>query len=402
MNEEIKDKNEEEYFIGRDGKEKEPPAKTRTRVKTKLTHSLPAKVTAFFLMVVFVFSAAGCVLGAVAMIYVDFYTQSESRVRQKLFDDMAYNDGWAMLYSYLSGETEYPASYCEDSNIGFEVTVEGVSYFTGNVDRQSALVFEYDYNLDITENSEQFVKDYTVKIYLDESFAHTDKYSFYADIIRIGYGMRYAVYVIGALSVLSSVALFIFLMCAAGHKAGREDIAVRGMAKLPFDLYTGIYTLIVFLVLFAINRMYYGETAWIIAITLGAPALIILATVYFMNFAVRLKLGGWWKNTVIYYLFALSWKIVKALCRAVRAFIRGLPLVWKTALTWCALSLLTFIGLMIYSAGARLLLWFIANILLFPAIIYIALTLRKLQNASAALSDGNLSYQVDTRNALGF
>ena len=125
-----------------------------------------------------------------------------------------------------------------------------------------------------------------------------------------------------------------------------------------------------------------------------------------MTAAGRIKQRTFIKNTVIYRVLKLIWKILcgiwtllKKLHRFNLSLLRGLPLIWKTGLVFCAISLLEllFIAGFGYNPVMLVVLWFIEKLILFPAVLYLALTLRKLQKSGAALASGDLAYHTDTK-----
>ncbi len=125
-----------------------------------------------------------------------------------------------------------------------------------------------------------------------------------------------------------------------------------------------------------------------------------------MSFATRIKLGHWWKNTIIFYALKIAlvvlrkiWHGVCVCFRGVVSFCRGIPLVWKTALGLTTIALIEVLVI----AGAYceedvlLTFWFVKYLVLVPLVLYVALMLRKLQKGGKALASGDLGYQVDTK-----
>lgn len=370
-------------------------------MKKKLTHSLPAKIIAFFLLVITASMILGSALAAFWMVDYEFYTKSENRIKTEIFSEMSRSDGRTLLYSYLRDDTDYINEFCNETNVGFEVLVdsekEDKKIFPNNMNRQTSLVIEHQFDKDEVATVEQFVEEsYTVKIYIDDAFPQTDKYSFSNQVLTLVYSLRYGIWIIGLLSLLSSITLFIFLLCAAGHKAGYEDIVANGDVTMPFDLYLGIYAAAVVTVIAFVNANLYGVESYI-AIALGVPALLILMMLFSINFAVRIKLGRWWENTIFYRLILLTLRILKAVWICIVRLLRNLPLIWKTLILVSAGSLILLLSAMSCNAGHQAMLWLVFNVTLVPFFLYIALVLRKLQKGSEALATGDLSYQVKTR-----
>ena len=73
----------------------QPPAPKR---KKRLTESTAAKVIAFLLMLVMTAVTAGGVLGAVFLYSTDVYVTSETAFKQSMFESIAWDDGFNLLY----------------------------------------------------------------------------------------------------------------------------------------------------------------------------------------------------------------------------------------------------------------------------------------------------------------
>ena len=214
------------------------------------------------------------------------------------------------------------------------------------------------------------------------------------------WGMRYVVYVLAGVSLLLGVLCYIFLLCAAGHRAGREDLTPGFLTSVPFDLLTAVTGLLCALIAWqADETARYSDARLAVLLACGAAlALTLLFTGWCTSLALRVKLGKWWENTVIYRLFRFLW-------RALRALVRGLPLVWRTVLiilVVCFVELWAYFGLDLRrDSEIFLAFWFIEKLLLGGAALWLTLALRRLQKGGAALAAGDLRYQTDVRGMFG-
>ena len=68
-----------------------------------------------------------------------------------------------------------------------------------------------------------------------------------------------------------------------------------------------------------VEAEFWSGIAVILAIVLGAAALAGVFTGWCMSFALRIKLGGWWRNTVIYVALRWAWKVLKKLGGGLRS-----------------------------------------------------------------------------------
>lgn len=92
-------------------------------------------------------------------------------------------------------------------------------------------------------------------------------------------------------------------------------------------------------------------------------------------------------------------RMCKALWRGITALVHSLPLIWKTLLIFVVLSVaeLLVFAVFYWDASWIILAWILEKAIILPAALYLALILKKLQQGSVALADGDLSYQVDTK-----
>lgn len=373
-------------------------------MKTKQwTHRLLAKIIAFFLVVIMACVTVGCVIGAMALIQESFYTRSINEIKEDGFYPIALNAGKVILNNVLNGESQNALTYCDRNNLFAVVSDDnGGQLWSNYKGTHTSWEYTFSYN---TENDDNVKvsegKIYTVKIYINDKFPKQNQLSLLNMLINVGFTLRYWIYIIGILSLVLAIASFVFLMCSAGHKEGQEEVIASGLAKVPLDLLTVLLLIVASIAVSDNNYGYYlyNEITTAIVFAAGFIVSVSVVTAYCMSLAVRIKLGGWWKNTVIYQLGRLIFRGFKTIRPGFSAFVRNLPLVWKTALLLTGITIIEFLAFVICYRETDVLvfLWFLEKIVLVPAILYLALVLRKLQKGSEALAQGDLSYQVDTK-----
>ena len=224
----------------------------------------------------------------------------------------------------------------------------------------------------------------------------------------LAYALRYWVYAIIAAAALMVLACFVFLLCAAGHRPGVEGVRPGWGTKIPLDLLTAAVALVLFWGIQMVVEANFGGIGVVLVVVLGPAILAGVFTGWCMSLALRVKLGGWWRNTVIYVALRWAWKVLKKLGGGLRAAGRGLagllggvPLVGKTVLIFLGLCVLEGLGILVslgffWSWGVLAFLWVLEKILLFLAVLAVALMCRKLLLGGRALAAGDLAYQVDT------
>lgn len=389
-----------------------PPAAPKR--KKKLTESTAAKVTAFLLLVVMTAVTAGGVLGAAFLYSTDVYTTSETAFKQGLFESIAWEDAWNILDD-VSWDGENRAArlegaerYCAERNIAFAAVYDKSDteiWRSGtNTAADSPWKISVTYDLDVSEENV-----YTVELVLDDAFPIDDDYAFANWVADLAYALRYWIYAIIAAAALLTVICFAFLLCAAGHHPGVDGIRPGWGTKIPLDLLTAAVGLGLFLgIQLVVEAGFWSGIAVILGIVLGSAAGAGVFTGWCMSLALRIKLGGWWRNTVIYVALRWAWKVLKKLGSGLRAAGRGLagllggiPLVGKTVLIFLGLCILEGLGILVslgffWSWGVLAFLWVVEKLLLFLAVLAVALMCRKLLLGGRALAAGDLAYQVDT------
>ena len=395
------------------------------KVKLPLTHRTSAKFVAFLLVIIMSILAVGSAIGAIIMIEEELYTRSEWTVKETAMQGLAEVDIVALL-KYLEGGEERAKQYIAERNIASVelVYADGPrhrwSYSTGkeagsmevhgtwyHVNYKGTSDSWYSQFEDYSENH-QVLDTVEATICLTDELTEQDAYFFADHLISLIYALRYWVYGIGFGAAILAIAAFVFLMCASGRKSGCPDAQPGWGTKIPLDLLTAGVLLVAFLMTEVMVEATYFHSAWKQVLALGGMGilLMVIALGWCMSFATRLKLGGWWKNTVICYALRLSWVLLRKLRSGIRwfaggvaALVRGIPLVWKTALCLAAIALIEFCVIVCAFCEEDVLItfWFGKHLVLIPLVLYVALMLRKLQKGGKALASGDLGYQVDTK-----
>ena len=210
--------------------------------------------------------------------------------------------------------------------------------------------------------------------------------------------------VVVTVCALAELLFLVFLARAAGRRVGREETVAGWQEKIPFDLYAAVVlggsAMLVAAAASGTENTFQGFEPIMIAVVLACcAAAYALFLAFWMTLCARVKLGRWWENTVCCWLLRLCRRILRwcwrVLCRAwgaLAGFVRGIPLVWRTAVGCCVIGVLLFALESNHADG--LLLMLIA--LLSVAACLLSMQLRRLQKGGEALAAGDLTSQVDT------
>lgn len=400
----------------------------------RLTGSLVAKVTAFLLMLI---SAAVCAAGAVAC-YVaaeeNMYTSSYTRVLQRGLAGKAHGIAYVMYDLLNNGYKEEAQIYLRELNaevaimryeaiMGYEkALVQDSSQFIwrsyGDAEAQEENGFYSYLYVDIhmpmpvfaeqegVEDSERLDKTYVVRVFFDPGFEKDDEIREVVRLIEALYKARYAVILICAGGAILFVICGIFLLCAAGHRNGREGIVPGLLTGIPFDVLTSGLFVVLMALYYLMEDLFYRNSAYEVLLIVECAIALVLGMLYLGDFAVRVKLGKLWKNTLIFAMLRILWRGLRVLGRGLRALFRmilQIPLVLTTVIVYMAVCILELLTIACFArvSGDGMFLWGLEKLAVFVVVLYIALTCRKLFQASRELAEGHEDYRVDTKYMFG-
>lgn len=380
-----------------------------------LSHRLWAKFLAFILIIFMAAITAGCVLGAYAMVMSGVYTTSEDEMRSDIYGSMADDVAYKVAHFIYTADDEKAAeAYLSGKNVSGAVVYTDNGNISGNSEKvlwtygkayASPSHFTFEYRWDFSEDSEmQFIR---VRLYIPHEPSIRDTLYFVDRALSFAYDMRYAVYVIGILSAIAALASFVFLMYSSGRRNGLTKVQPGWGTWVPADLLTALCggaALFVFLLFdgFLYRLSGLGSAVFCCALIL---ALGVVFLGWCMSMALRLKMDGWWKNTVTYVLLRFSFKIlskigscIKSIFKWVWSAVSYIPLFWKTAAIFSAVSILEFFVIILtwWEHDVLFIFWVLEHIILFLIVMTAAAMMSKLHRAAAAMAGGDLDHKVDT------
>ena len=407
-----------------------------------LTHRTSAKVIAFMLAIIMVIATGVSVVGAFIMIEEELYTTSEWAYKNEAMQNIAEGDVQTLIH-YLTNENAEAGAdnamrYLSDRNIASIEMIfsEGPRKnwgYDGGMKESSTEYSAVWYHMKEKDGVENWYSLYSnhgydveqigtveATIRLADELTQPDTY-YYADLlISVAFALRFWIYAIGGLALILAIACFIFLMCASGRRYGLPEAQPGWGTKIPFDLLTGGVLLAAFLMVQVMVQATYFYSTVEQILTLGGMGitLMVIALGWCMSFATRIKLGGWWKNTLCFYAMRLCWRLLKMLWGGVRVsgagvlhgfrvlghsiltLFRGIPLVRQAIYLYLCFAiaegLLLLLAYVAFYDEGIIVIWTMVRIVLLAVVILYALMLRKLQKGGEALAAGDLSYQVDT------
>ncbi len=397
--------------------------KGRRRGDHRLTGSMAAKVVAFFLLAICSFFG---IVSAVACLYMGtegYYASSLNDVLTEELQGMV-NSVFYEVKDYIElGDTDAAKEICLNKNLDLEL------YFYDDTQTRSVIwttwngyttgittdIFcSFGKRAEVMEINGHKIKpyrEYWFRAYVDPEFPIEDEFQSLAVLVTWGYEFRYLLIGLVAGCIFLCAACFIFLLCAAGHRNGREGIAPSVLTYIYFDVLTGIFAGVLFflaIAAFAIMREIYQYGVGSMSVVVGTAivaamgtAAVVLTTLYFMDIALRLKQGKWWRHTLVYVVLRMLWRVGRFICRGLGALLGKVPLVLTTLTFFLGIAIFDLAVIVFARPQVGVLLWGLEKFFLLNIVMYVAIICKKLLGASRALAEGQENYQVDTSMMLG-
>ena len=387
---------------------------------SKLKSSFAAKAVAVFLLAVMGIVFVGSLIGVGVMADAGGYAGSANTLRERVLSSMGYSQLYQTFERLYNGYNPDYAQYRSGLDSAFRFVLRdkdtGKILFDGldgadyqwyaeesysipdlNLSSKDFIITEDDSHSgsrgdSVTAADNVIIEGYILREPADGDNSDTFVSLYWAELI---YNCRYQLIVIAAVSFILCLVLFIFLLCAAGHRAGSEGIVPSFVDKIPFDLFTLLMIVAISCLWAILAEMYYDSILLIMLACLVILVAALLILLYIMSFAVRVKLGGIIKGCIIYKVLAWVWRLIRSVCHAIAELVRGMPLVPKSCVAVAVLLLLELISM---NSGV---VWLITNALLAAALIYTAICMKKLLTAGQKLAAGDESCVVDTSKLYG-
>jgi len=386
--------------------------------------TLPAKIICFILSIVFLAVSAAGVAAAVFFIGAELYTIPEKYAVDSLQEDMLRSESnnliWDSVYmtQHKDAELYHDYDYSPDiTNVRYRVLDESGKVIGKNsdtnefdhsykyvvyTDSEGDISFECEYYYDGNPEAEN-AKVYTIEMTLEKGLPVRDDYSFFTHLIGLAYSLLYWVYPITLTALALSITCFIILMCASGKRPDDDGIYPGPLHKIPIDLFISILVFGWLLLFFLVWDTWYTGEALCYVLTvilslLGVNALFGL----FMSIAVRIKTRTLLRNTLVWILIKLIWKLFRAIGKGIITLIHYIPFIWRSFLLITANFIFDFILLIVADSDPEVALawWVMKAFLILPVIVYTVIMLRKLEKGGKAISEGDTSYRINTKGML--
>lgn len=304
-------------------------------------------------------------------------------------DSMAPDSSAFLWKSYRDEDAREENGFFSDLYVDYRL------YFTG-------ALWEKEENKETDEESIR-EQEYVFRVFVDPEMKADDEIRLYYEMASLIYRFRFVMVGVLAGSVLLAIVCFVFLLCSAGHKNGKSGITPGLLTRLPFDVMTaGAGILCIILCGLFIETTYNVD---VVKMVLGGAVLSVtgmLFMLWLIDFAIRLKMGKWWRHTLLYLVLRAVWRVLKFMMCGFWKLLKELPTVLVVMIAYLGICILELIGMAAYvDREPAYLLWGMEKVVLFVVVLYIAVVCRKLLKASRELAEGREDYRVDTRYLFG-
>lgn len=250
------------------------------------------------------------------------------------------------------------------------------------------------YVLSVIPDADSLVKKEGVGVWGSDYFVQINY------IVNLADHMKYSVYVILALSLIVFVASLVYLVSAAGHKKDQEQVQGSFLCKVPADLFTVIF--LAAEVSLAVGISLLGNAGSPDNYVFYAVAMLFLllcggwlALGYLLDFAVRIKLGKWWRNTLIY-------KVLRLLYRGWNKVGENKSILWKGLAVFLGVNFLEVLIFVVFGVDYSkiMIVWFAEKAVILFAGGEILIQMKRLQEGGKHIAEGDLDYQINTERML--
>lgn len=357
----------------------------------QLYGKLWVKCTAIALLVVFAILFAASALGTAYLLNYGAYADGGEQVRQIAENEILQQtngDGWTALHAWVDDDKITRDLLRERydplaSNIYFKLTDKDtgkILFSTGALNKddytgKASAYYQQDMTTLLDDGSEVTA---VYQAYLKSPLAPRDSALYIMTWVERLISARYLLIVLAVLLLAVCLFLFIFLLCAMGHKEGVDGIYQCWLNKIPLDLFALLLIFLFYAWATFVSEIWYINGWYYILLIFGTAA---LALTLILSVAGRAKAPGFFKNTIVYMVFA--W-IFRGLGR--------IPMVWRTMLIWAGFCFIDLL-LMFDGSSAAALWWLFSRGVLTVGILYLASSLKLLQKEGQAIADGQTDYK---------
>ncbi len=233
----------------------------------------------------------------------------------------------------------------------------------------------------------------TVSLLVDPAVPIDDAERLMSDAVRFVYEIRFAIWAVAAAALVLVLLLFFSLTGLAGRLPQGEEFVPGPLSAVPFEIPLAAFLLFGFAGTWFLSHAYYGDLLMYAAAGAFLLVLFLLFTGLCMGLISRVRQHRLLRDSLICRFFRALGAGVRALFR----LIRKIPLVPKTALLllFSALAEILLVSLIwVMDAEGFFLIFILWEAVKAVFVLWIALSLRKLQNTGRELAAGKFDTEI--------
>lgn len=251
------------------------------------------------------------------------------------------------------------------------------------------------------------VSDITVNAFLPKTLSVGDRFFYTNALIDFLYPISSTVIVILFISLFLFVLLMITLCCAAGVTSGSDTLKSTRSDRFPFDVAIWILCAIGLAEVVLFDNFIRYNSSEIELVALAAVGIVILdsllAILYTMGFAARIKLGNLFSGMLIVRFFKFIGRKCFSLFKRIGYGFANLKFVKKTVISIIIIITVDFFICMLndFSGQCAYVMAFVELLILIPFVISLAVQFRKIEEGVRKIVNGDFSFKIETRYMFG-
>ncbi|MBQ8448141.1 MAG: HAMP domain-containing histidine kinase [Clostridia bacterium] len=237
---------------------------------------------------------------------------------------------------------------------------------------------------------------YTVNAFIRKNFSSEDRFFYTLRGVDFIVNMKYWIILFAVFTAVMCFLSLVFL-CASAGRNGEGELKLSFFNRIPIDIFWGFCALACFILILAFSELSLGdEYEWftVAMFVMVSSLCAVMLSASIVTLAARIKAKKWYKNTVIYRILKLLKKLFSAIGQGAIFLMKNVSLFWQAL---GALIVLKAMELFCIMAGSEIyiLFWIFEFLALIALVIYVTLSLRKLQKAAREMAGGNLDYRAE-------
>ncbi len=365
-----------------------------------------AKITAVFLFFLSLIALAASTVGTVFLMESEAYFDGGANLENNALDAAA-QDYEIRLHQFVDpllfygsyDEREFEDIFGEENcNYFFTLTDESGKVLLTNYTAKNTLrtyneseFWCYDVE-EIWVGGEVFLDNHerclTIKDGIRADLSAKDRIYHYLTFTRILTQNRYWILVLVPFTLILSIALLVFLCCAAGHHPNTDTVTLNLVDRIPLELFIGVLVAFELILGAGLGTLFNGDFAVVVVLLMLIPlSLWLLLTV-----ATRFKTQTLFTNT-------LTARLIRGMTLLFRQIAR-ISLYWQVGAVWVTLSIAELFAMIVTDHDGYFPFWLIEKLILTPLIVWVTINLQTLRTSGKELASGNVEHTVDTTHML--